>query len=639
MPSLALGGLIGDVALYRDKAIDAAVAMAGKATPGDNRFQRDMANFIWPVYDWLFSYLTSTEKTKLRSKLSTLAKALHGRVDETEFASGHANGDQNAAFLAALAIHGEDSAAAPIVSRAIERYATGFWPFWREYGSENGGSFKGAWYTTVANTFNYEVMAAWKSATGVNLYQQEKLWVNGLADWYVHSLRGDSSWIRHGDVVEQQGLDELEKYLLVQIAKEFKNQEAQWLANKIRNYMGIWGPHTVRDILWYDLDLPAQSPTQSLSRHFRGSGMVCMRDSWGDNAVVANFRTRPYYTAGHDHLDHCSFSIFYKESLALDSGLYDAFGSRHHRNYYVRTIAHNAILVDDPGERFELHGDTYSADAGQYWVRGSGPENIGALTGSTTFDLGRIAGYENTSLYTYSVANGAPSYLATKMAKYFRHFLWVKNLSGWSHPVVIVFDQVESTNSSFKKTYLLHTKNQPSVSGSLVTATAGAGRLYQRTVFPQSTTITRVGGGGREFRVDGTNYPPNRSAKPGEDFGAWRVEVSPSTSRTRDEFLHVLYPTDSSRGSPPSVRAIDAVAMKGLETQSVVYLFAVQLNNVTSASYSVSGARRSFLFGLTPSRSYDIFLDGTRIATRAASVSGTLNFSTVAGGRIEVVRL
>ena len=55
----------------------------------------------------------------------------------------------------------------------------------------------------------------------------------------------------------------------------------------------------------------------------------------------------------------------------------------------------------------------------------------------------------------------------------------------------------------------------------------------------------------------------------------------------RDEFLHILYPTDSSKGSPRSVKAIDAVAMKGLETQRLVILFAVRLNNVTSFSYSV----------------------------------------------------
>ena len=110
------------------------------------------------------------------------------------------------------------------------------------------------------------------------------------------------------------------------------------------------------------------------------------------------------------------------------------------------------------------------------------------------------------------------------------------------------------------------------------------------------------------------------------------------TARTRDEFLHILYPTDSSKGSPPSVKAIDAVAMKGLETQRLVILFAVRLNNVTSVSYSVSGIRRNLLFGLTPSRSYDIFLDGRRITTLAASVSGALDFSTTTGGRIEVVR-
>jgi heparin/heparan-sulfate lyase len=223
------------------------------------------------------------------------------------------------------------------------------------------------------------------------------------------------------------------------------------------------------------------------------------------------------------------------------------------------------------------------------------------------------------------------------MAKYLRHFLWIKSLSGWSHPVIAVFDEVQATKSSFKKTCLLHTRNQPTVSGTLVYAKNGTGMVYQRTVYPVNPSIAVVGGSGKEYWVDGKNYPPSRGAKSGEEPGAWRVEVSPSVARTQDEFLHILYPTSSSSGQPPSVRSIDAGSMKGFETGGVVVLFAVNASSVTSASYSLSAARENLLFGVKPGGSYDVLVGGSRAATLKASVEGTLAFQNASTGTIQVV--
>ncbi len=641
--ALAFAGLIGDVPSYRGKAISVAMSVAGLSSSGDNKELRRRIDFILPVYDWLHAYLTSSQRSALRSKLASHAAQLEAQVKDTEYADGHSNGNQNGAFLAALGIYGEDTSAPGIISRALVRYNEGFWAFWREHGSENGGSFKSGWYTTVATEFNYEVFAAWKSATGKNLYQTEKVWFAGLADWYLHSLRGDLSWDRHGDVIFQQGVDEVERHILIQIAREYKSTDAQWLGGRILDFVGVWGPDMVLDILWYDASVPEKAPVQALSRHFKGSGMVMARQSWKDDAVKATFRAVPYYMGGHGHLDQCSFAIFYKEGLALDSGVYDEFGSSHHLSYYSRSIAHNAILVTDPDEVFKLYGETNVADGGQYWldpqrVPHPFPEVITDLTNDDSFDLGGVKLYEDTDLYTYAVGDGTPSYNPAKLAAYFRHFLWLKSLSGWTQPVVLVFDEVEATKSTFKKTYLLHTTNKPAVSGTLVSAASGAGLLYQRTVFPQSPAIALVGGAGREYWVKDRNYPPSRSPKPGEEAGAWRVEVSPTASRLHDEFLHVLYPTDAGKGAPPSVRAIDAASMKGLETQGLVILFAVKLESVPGVSYSLTGSRRNVLFGLSPSRVHDIYLDGVKKETRTSSVSGTLDFTNPSAGKVEVIR-
>ena len=641
--ALAFAGLIGDVAAYRDRAIDVAMSIAGLSSPADNKEARERIDFVLPVYDWLHAYLSASEKSTLRTRLASFASLLESQVVDNEYADGHSNGNQNGAFLAALAIHGEDSSAAGIISRALSRYNEGFWPFWREHCSESGGSFKSGWYTSVATQFNYEVFAAWKSATGKDLFQAEKVWFERLADWYLHSLRGDMSWDRHGDVVFQLGVDEVERHLLQLIAREYKNTDAQWLAEKIIDFLPVYGPDMVFDILWHDSSIAAKTPTQALSRHFKGSGMVFMRESWNDESVHAMFRAVPYYMGGHSHLDQCSFAIFYKEGLALDSGLYDDYSSTHHLSYYSRTIAHNAILVTDPAEVFKLYGNTQVADGGQYWLDPARvphpfPEEIHDLTHDDAFDLGGVKTYEDTSAFTYALGDGTLAYRPTKMATYFRHFLWIKSLPGWSHPVIAVFDEIEATRSTHKKTYLLHTANKPAVSGSLINAASGSGRLYQRTVFPQTPSIVLVGGSGKEYWVKDRNYAPNRGPKSGEEPGAWRVEISPTADRLHDEFLHILYPTDSTAAAPPGVRAIDAASMKGFESQGLVVLFASKLESVATVSYTLSASRRNLLFGLSPLRSHDVYLDGAKQSTLTSSASGTLDFTNSGAGKVELVR-
>jgi hypothetical protein len=75
------------------------------------------------------------------------------------------------------------------------------------------------------------------------------------------------SFDRHGDIVFQQGVDEVENYILIQLAREFKNSEAQWLAGQILDFTGVWGPNVVLDILWYDSSVPERAEPGRVPRH------------------------------------------------------------------------------------------------------------------------------------------------------------------------------------------------------------------------------------------------------------------------------------------------------------------------------------------------------------------------------------
>ena len=636
----AFFGLIGDSPSARRHAIDAAVAVANQGASGDDSALRWRIEIMAPVYDWLYAYTTSGEKSAIRNALVGCARSLEGMIQPDALAVGHANGNQAGAFIAALAVYGEHSDAAGIVSRALERYHTGFWSFWREFGGEDGGSYKSTWYTTVAAEFNLRTFAVWKSATGHNLFVLEP-WFGKLAAWYAYALQPDMRFAPHGDIYFSGGATESERYTFLAIARESRSGEAQWLADRVREHIPVWGPRAVWEIIWYDPTVAASKPAPPYCRHLRGPGMVFFQDAYGGDAVSATFRAPRYYANSHTHLDHCTFSIFFRRDLALDSGLYDEYDGSHWRNYYSRTIAHNGILVYDPSEVFLRYKERVAPDGGQKFIAppeapAAFPRSIGDLVDSDAFLLGGVAAYEEADLYAYALGDGRRAYSSSKMAAFYRHFLWLKSIPNWSRPAVVVFDEVESTNASFKKTYLLHTQAKPTVSGTLVSAANGTGMLYQRTVFPSSATISLVGGTGKEYWVKDANYPPSRPPKSGEYPGAWRVEVSPSVARTRDEFLHILYPAVTGTSAPPSARAIDAASMKGFETGNLVVLFSVRRGAMSSAKYSVSASRTHLLFGLPPARSYDVLVGGTRVASVVSSASGTLVFPTGAG-TVEVV--
>lgn len=636
----AFYGLVGDSASARRHAIDAAVAVANLGASGETTALRWRIEVMAPVYDWLYAYTTSTEKSTIRNALIACARALEGTIRTEEMAIGHANGNQACAFLAALAVYGEHSDAAGIVSRALERYHTGFWSYWREFGGEDGGSYKSTWYATAATEYNLRTFWVWKSATGQNLFILEP-WFEKLVAWYAYAFQSDMRFAPHGDIYFSGGVTESERYTFLSIARECRNGAAQWLGDRAREHIPVWGPRAVWEIIGYDPTVVASKPTPPYCRHLRGPGMAFFQDLYGGDAVSAAFRAPRYYVNSHTHLDHCTFTIFFRRDLALDSGLYDEYDSSHWRNYYARTIAHNGILVHDPSEVFLRYKEQVASDGGQKFIAppeapAAFPRTIDDLVDSDAFALGGLAAYEEGDLYAYAVGDGRRAYSASKMAVFYRHFLWLKSIQNWSRPAIVVFDEVESTNASFKKTYLLHTQAKPTVSGTLVSATNGTGMLYQRTVFPSSPSIALVGGTGKEYWVAGKNYPPSRLPKSGEDAGVWRVEVSPSVARTRDEFLHVLYPAVAGTSAPPSVRAIDATNMKGFETGNLVVLFSVRRGAMSSAKYSVSATRTHLLFGLLPGRTYDVLVGGTRVASLISSANGTLVVQTAAG-TVEVV--
>jgi len=625
---------------YRTKAIDAALYLAGKS-PGEQL--REFVEGMAYVYDWLYGHLSDNDRDTLRDGIVKGCLSLVSKSRDDEFVTGHTHGHNKSIFLGALAVYRDHEKMVELLDEAVDNYRYGFFATWRRFAGSDGGSSKGWWYTSFVLPFELEFMAAWRSATGEDVFQSERIWCEGVLDWLVMGLRGDLSHIRQGDARIFQGLHHHNRQYGLLVAKEYGNAQAQWFAERADAVSPVWGPYAVPEILWRDPEVEPEAPSGPTSRLYGQVGVAILRDSWDPDAALASFRSRGVYTLGHTHRDACSFTLYYKGALALDSGVYDRYGSEHHRNYYTRTVAHNSVTVFDPEEKFLLYGDAYANDGGQRWLQV--PEDIPGYWPGRAEDtierdggyrLGGIVRYEDTEAYTYVVGNGGPSYSSDKVSKFLRHFLWLKGVSGWDHPVVLVFDDVVSTRPSFRKAYLLHTAREPSIENGWVVVRRDESMLYQLTLAPEDAQVTFVGGRGKEFWVDGKNYPPS-TVRENEEPGAWRVEVSPRQERTYDRFLHVLFPADADAPLPQRPNTYVAGGRQVCELGEWVILF--DFGDDPGLNYVSSRPRTSHLvFGADPLAEYDVFTGGAFQETIRATSQGTLRFEVEAPGQVQLSR-
>ncbi|WP_175445074.1 heparinase II/III family protein [Janthinobacterium sp. MP5059B] len=258
-----------------------------------------------------------------------------------------------------------------------------------------------------------------------------------------------------------------------------------------------------------------------LSRHFRRSGQVLMRDRWTyPDAAVLEFKSTSFITDNHHHLDQNSISLNYKGPLLVDSGRYDSYGSAHWANYYTRSIAHNTVVAFDANERFQRAGSgtskvDFSNDGGQ-WVgsaRAAYP-TLEEIQPGAMNALDGIVNYEYAPGYTYARGNASKAYTSSKLDQangFLRSVVYLPAPATGSLPIVLTFDSVRT--KAAPATFLLHTVNEPAAA---VAATAlgngqyrftyaatdarsitirnGGGMLIAQTLLPEKAVITKVGG-------------------------------------------------------------------------------------------------------------------------------------------------
>jgi len=530
-------------------------------TDGDSWTWPRMAKGLAFAYDWMYDDLRPSERKKYGERAIYAAQQCYKTWRHSDF-NNHLYLEYGPILYVGVALQGDgidDHSARQLALDGLELLFKHYLPAHEYVNMGDGGWHESMSYSAF---FTYEfaqLVELWSSASG------EDLWRNfygleGEAHFQAYNLRPFDEHRVH--VADLGGPDPVDWQILAYmplVSRRYGDGLARywsdWLMTgsqrKARegNKYALDGYRFWPYVLWYDPEVPVVKPEElPLAHIFRGYGWVSMRSSWEKDASFALFVCSPTWYGGHQHCDNNSFIIHKYAPLALDTGVYDT-AQGHRANYFARTIAHNTVTVSDPEEKFTggnwggSADQSVTNDGGQLYM--AGPDVVAEVGPGTRFDRSELLAYETTPQYTYAVGDASQAYSPKKVSEFTRAFLYLRP------DIFVVFDRVEATSPEFKKRWLLHSQNEPTVSGSKTsptggrtfTITNGPGKLWGQTLLPGKVTYETVGGPGREFWVDGKNWPPGKGVR--DDTGRWRLEVSPGAAAYRDYFLHLLYATDS----------------------------------------------------------------------------------------------
>ena len=323
-------------------------------------------------------------------------------------------------------------------------------------------------------------------------------------------------------------------------------------------------------------------------------GQIIARNGWGDDQATVLMKIGVRTGGNHDHQDAGQFQIWYKGMLAGDTGVYDGYSTTHRNSYHRQTIAHNSLLIKGRGQTKiggdEMSNNNYNAD--DYTKTG---DVIGVSYGYLDEAMTKPA-------YAYIAGDITPSYYdegnsgrttgsSSYVSEVSRRMLAVYDTGNPEVPLYFfVFDNVTAKKETYKKTFLLHTRTEPTISGNTVYEVNGEGKLVLQNVFG-GDEIKAIGGAGKNYYVNNTQQTPERNAT-SQDDGYWgRVEISPATGKKTDQILNAIYVCDADRAPVLVASPIETADVKGAVMGKVAAVFVTKINpRTTGFTFEATGS-------------------------------------------------
>ncbi len=645
--------LQGDRGFAR-KAIDAALQLAAQDPNSDDDLR--MAYRVWPesvVFDWCYGEFSVVEREQLLGHVRRqLAVAGGGILEQQPPHAGHlVNYLADAHMPAGIAFYDQDPA---IYDRALAVVRTQIAAkniFYRDGASSQGNS-----YGVTHVNGDFRLLTLLLKATGVDLFSRFPFY-RDLGYYWIYTRRPDGQFLRNGD----DWLDDMRQNNPV--IRRSENPEVNlwtnpWLAEfllygaakysdpyllgeymKVRDLDRAWT--AIEDIIWRDRGLVPKGP-ESLPpiRYLGGAvGTLLFRTGWGMDDVVGMFKAMPLFAKNHDHLDRLGFQIYCRGALALDSGLYEGsnslYDSDHWLNYLQRTIAHNTLLIRDPDEKLIYRGKAVNVDGGQFYPDQGANANTLEAIADPKWRIAKVlaAEVDPSQRYAFVTADATAGY-GPKAELVERTFVFLNTKGTDASASVVIADRVVSRNPGHEKVFLLHSMEKPEIEGVTVRIRRTGGRnhggvLMAQTLGPKDAAFVLVGGPGKEFWVNGTNYFTEKGGD--AEGGAWRVEVTAPAGRKSVDFVHALQiyavePVGFERAEPVAGDGISGAQFRGWTV--VVAMPGRPATHPITYLSRASGRQRHLLIGLPSNQKLQIILGGKDASSVLTSPNGSVEFET-----------
>jgi hypothetical protein len=388
----------------------------------------------------------------------------------------------------------------------------------------------------------------------LNLFTGENPFFANYIAFTLFAIRPDFTYPHWSDIenFSPQYSRDLRENLLP-LTFRFGSGPGQYLLSKLEDNYGYQGMY---EVLWKRDTPAAVTPeraypsTRERSMLFRGIGLAIMRTGFAPDDTYVSFKAS-HWLSSHVHADAGHFEIFKNGPLAIDSGSYDEWGSRHMRNYYARTIAHNTLTIYDPDESLSNFSG-YVNDGGQrYWdhnVFDTYREGVEGTAPGRPFRAAEIRNYSAHTNFTYVSADLTDAYgsKAEGVSRQFFYFPQGKDA------LIVVIDRVLLKDRRFPVSFLLHFDGKLTVAKNDFTVSNGVSTLYGRVVLPAAAKLTRRGA----YEVHGHDYPP-RVELP--ESGAGRLEVRYPSQEANEIYFVTLLSVDQrlpTAGISESARAL-----------------------------------------------------------------------------------
>lgn len=671
-----------DYALYGNKehgkaAIKGILAMLENVSLANTGLiYREAGHFVHiagKVYDWCYGLLTPAERDKLLLNSVIHAGSMeNGWPPEKQHGfTGHGAEAQLLRDVLTLAIAVYDERP-DLWDFAGGRYFQEYVPSRLEFdtGLLQGSDY--GLYRQMWSAYSYALMKGMGAEVPIDLEKYED---NTL--WQLYFRRPDGQMMRDGDISagdKNQMWKYWEDFQMTYLLDSYLTKNPYLKLEFARIAQGL-NQHTGSDdysstadaIIFLEADTPIAKNYDSLplSKYFgSGIGEIIARTGWEDGAespsVVAQMKVQEHQVNGHMHLDAGSFQLYYKGILASESGVYQgannstsgagatAYGSEHFNQYQTKTIAHNAMLVYDPSEGNGSSSRKTINDGGQRSVHNASEMRYLSVN-EDDYKVGEVQGMEidpsnpNKPAYSYLKGDITNAY-TNKVTDHKRSFMFL-NLDNEDIPAaLIVFDKIDSSNAGFKKTWLLHTIEEPEINGnqtvakrtyeSSVKAYGYNGKLTLDTLLPKNSKIEKVGGEETGwYTVNGKNYDGQKFATETDEGQTWRVEVSPTASNTADHFLNVMQVSDADKENYLPTELVENDMFYGVTISDRAVFFSKN-GNRTEGDFEISipgSGKYQYTICDVSAGVYEITSGGNTQKIGVTEEGGVLAFSAEAG--------